>query len=295
LIRVIALACIISAATRAAPAGQAAPGPWEILFTASGRDQWLTAVWPRRDGAWIAGGKNVLVSGKDDAAKVTAIPGTVVYRFGEDSTGRVVAVGLRAMIWEQEGEGFRLVHQSHSPLPKGRAAYGDLLYGIGHLDPSSTDTLMAFGPSDLIAYRLPDGTWETKRDPALASWAQTGPPKATLPPGCQRLYWHWLERNEAFLLCHDSRAFLVSNDVPRAAGRLPAACKDDVYAVSRDQNDLYLSCGSSQKLWRQRGYQPSWTQVQGAPSGVRDMVVKEGCLTLVTGRQVWRQCRTKIQ
>ena len=55
------------------------------------------------------------------------MPDAVIYRFGEDSTGRVIAVGLRATIWEQEGDGLRLVHQSTSPPRRGRAGYGDLL------------------------------------------------------------------------------------------------------------------------------------------------------------------------
>ena len=34
------------------------------------------------------------------------------------------------------------------------------------------------------------------RDPSLASWAQTGPPKVDVPFGCQRPFWHWLSATE---------------------------------------------------------------------------------------------------
>jgi hypothetical protein len=296
LIPVVALSLAIVATVGGSDAGKDNSGPWQALYTVVGHDQWLTAVWSRRDGAWFAGGKNVIVSRTEGVAKATEIPrGTVVYRFGEDSAGRVFAVGLPGMVWEREAEGFRIVLQSRPPARKGKAAYQDLLYGIGYLDPASGTTLMAYGPNDLIAYRLPTGTWETKRDKALASFALTGPPKVSLPEGCQRLHWRWLARNEAFLLCHDSRVFLVSNQVASAASRLPAACKDDVYAVSRDGTDLYASCGPKQQLWLHRVDERSWALVQGAPSGVRDVVARDGCVVLVTERRVWRRCGGKAK
>ena len=219
------------------------------------------------------------------------MPGAVIYRFGEDSTGRLIAVGLRAMVWEQDGDGLRLVYQSNSSPSRGRAAYNDLLYGIGYFDPTSAGTLIAYGPNDLIAYRLPSGAWETKRDASLASWAQTGPPKADVPSGCQRLYWHWLSRDQAFELCRDGRSYLVSKGVPEEAGRLPSSCKQNVYAIAQDQDDLFLACGPSQKIWIRQAGHAKWAAVPGAPAGVRALAAKDGCLMLVTEHQVWRRCR----
>ena len=290
MIHSIALSGIVLAAMAQPPDRADSTGAWRMLHTVAGPDQWLTAAWLGEGGAWFAGGKNILLTGRDESAKETAVPRTVVYRFGEDSSGRVVAVGLRAMVWEQDGDGFRLVHQSPSPPRKGRASYGELLYGIGYLDPSSAETLIAYGPNDLIAYRLASGAWETKRDSTLASWALIGPPKPALPRGCDRLYWHWLSRKEAFLSCDDGRSYLVSNDQFEAAGRLPAACKDDVSAVARDKTALYLSCGSHPSLWVHKMGQPPWDRVQGAPSGIRSVVAKDGCVLLVTDNQVWRRC-----
>ncbi len=284
------LSCLLFVTTARTSETQPNTGSWQVLQTVTEHDQWLTAVWPQRGGSWFAGGKNLLLSGRDGSAKATVMPGTVIYRFGEDSTGRVIAVGLRAMIWEQEGDGLRLVHQSASPPRRGRAEYGDLLYGIGYLDPTSAGTLIAYGPNDLIAYRLPSGTWETKRDPSVAEWAQTGPPKVGLPSGCHRLFWHWLARDQAFLLCRDGGSYVLSNGVPEAAGNLPSACKNDVYAVARDQGDLYAACGPDQKLWVHQAGKRAWERVPGAPTSVRGLAARDGCLMLVTEHQVWRRC-----
>ncbi len=290
MVRAFALSCLLAAALRT-PGTRHDAESWQVLHTVTGHDQWLTAVWARQGGAWFAGGKNVLLSGRDSSVKETATPGAVVYRFGEDSTGRVIAVGLRAMVWEQDGDGLRLVYQSNSPPSRGRAAYNDLLYGIGYLDPTSAGTLIAYGPNDLIAYRSPSGAWETKRDRSLASWAQTGPPKGDIPSGCQRLYWHWLSRDQAFELCRDGRSYLVSKGVPEEAGRLPSSCKQSVYAIAQDHDDLFVACGPTQKIWLRQAGHPKWDAVPGAPAGVRALAAKDGCLMVATEHQVWRWCR----
>jgi len=180
-------------------------------------------------------------------------------------------------------------------VPRRPAAAGPgtaiCFYGLGYLDPTSAGTLIAYGPNDLIAYRSTSGAWETKRDPSLASWAQTGPPKVDVPFGCQRLFWHWLARDRAFLLCRDGGAFVVSSGVPEATGQLPSACKNDVYAVAQNQNDLFVACGAGQKLWVRQVGHPEWNRVSGAPGGIRALAAKDGCLMLVTEHQVWRRCR----
>src|SRR3569832_2265657 len=156
------------------------PGTWQLLYTVTRPDQWLTAVWSRKDGTWYAGGKNVLVVGKDASAKVTGLPQAVLYKFGEDSALRVGAVGSGQRIWEQDGDGLRLVHEKASPL-SGRASYGDILYGVGYLDPTSAETLMAYGPNDLFGFRGPKNTKKTKRKTTQTRRAQMGPSDIHLP------------------------------------------------------------------------------------------------------------------
>jgi hypothetical protein len=150
-------------------------GRWELLYTVPTRAQWLASVWLGDDGTWFAGGKGLLVSGRDKKAQTTDLPGDVVYAFGEDASGRVVAVGLRASVWERDGGSFRRVHGTSAPAPRGKAAYRDLLYGIGYLDPSAPDRLLAYGPNDLIVSRDgPNSGWQPTRDAALASRTLVG-------------------------------------------------------------------------------------------------------------------------
>ena len=283
------LALLVFAAAPVLPA-KANIGTWQLLYTVTGRDQWLTAVWPRKEGAWFAGGKNVLVVGKDDTAKVREVPQTVLYKFGEDSAMRVIAVGSGARVWEQDGDDLRLVHETTSAPRSGRAAYGDILYGIGYLDPSSAETLMAYGPNDLIAYRAPRGPWETKRDSSLATRAQIGPPDVHLPPKCQRLSWRWFTRDQGFLACQNGDSYLMSGGVPQPTGRLPSACRTELYALARDAEHIFASCGNGQTLWVGTLASRSWTSVEGAPRGGRGLAVGNGCLMAVTERKVWRRC-----
>jgi len=284
-----AFSLLVLAATPMLPA-KANRGTWQLLYTVTGKDQWLTAVWPRKDGAWFAGGKNVLVVGKDDTAKAREVPQTVLYKFGEDSAMRVIAVGSGARVWEQDGDDLRLVHESTSAPRSGRAGYGDILYGVGYLDPSSAETLMAYGPNDLIAYRPPGGAWDTKRDSSLASRAQIGPSDVHFPAKCHRLSWRWLARDQGFLACQNGDSYLVSGGVSQPMGRLPSACRTELYALVRDEGQIFTSCGNAQTLWVARLASRSWSSVEGAPRGVRGLGARDGCLMAVTERKVWRRC-----
>src|SRR3569623_65013 len=282
-----ALSLLVFAAAPTLPA-KANPGTWQLLYTVTRPDQWLTAVWSRKDGTWYAGGKNVLVVGKDASVKTTDLPQAVLYKFGEDSAMRVVAVGSGQRIWEQDGDGLRLVHEKASTLT-GRASYGDILYGVGYLDPASAETLIAYGPNDLIGFRGAGGAWETKRDSSLSRRAQMGPPDIHLPAKCQRLTWRWLARDQGFLACHNGDSYFFGGGTMAAAGRLQDACRTDMNAISRDGEDIYASCGTGQTVLATTVASRSWTRVEGAPAGVRGLGARDGCLMAVTDRNVWRR------
>ena len=193
-------------------------------------------------------------------------------------------------MWELDGDDMRLVHESTSAPRPGRAGYGDILNGVGYLDPSSAETLMAYGPNDLIAYRTPGGAWETKRDSSLATRAQIGPPDVHLPAKCQRLFWRWLARDQGFLACQNGDSYLMSGGAPQPTGRLPSACRTELYAIARDEGQIFASCGDRQTLWVGTLASRTWTRVEGAPRGVRGVAARDGCLMAVTERQVWRRC-----
>src|SRR3569623_1755108 len=89
----LALSLLVFAAAPTMPA-KANPGTWQLLYTVTRPDQWLTAVWSRKDGTWYAGGKNELVECKDSSVKTTDLPQAVLYKCGEVSVMRVVAVGF---------------------------------------------------------------------------------------------------------------------------------------------------------------------------------------------------------
>ena len=98
----------------AAPAARgtppASPRSWETLYETKSKDVWLAAVWLKKDGTWRAGGKDLIVSGDQTGVRTARIDGFIVYAFGEDESGSVVAVGSRQAVWEERGDAFERVH-----------------------------------------------------------------------------------------------------------------------------------------------------------------------------------------
>jgi len=211
-----------------------------------------------------------------------------VYAFGEDASGRVVAVGSRQGIWEEKNDGFVRVHERPGPPRKGRAAHGDVLQGLGYLDPERPDRFVAYGSLHLAIWRDPKTPWQVSDDDHLAKRGSLGPePKP--PAGCHAAGWWWLSRTDGLLSCHEGAAYLYTGTTVTSVGRLPESCLRATVAVARDGRELVVACGEKARIWRKEVGGSGWYEVRGV-SDVHALHARKGCLLVLAGRTVLRQC-----
>lgn len=267
----------------------AAADRWEKLYEASGKDQWFTAAWLKADGGWRAGGKNLIVAGDRTGVQTTPTDGFVVYAFGEDKLGNVVAVGSRQAIWEERGKSFERVHERPGPPRTGRAANKDVLEGVRYIDPARPERLVAYGSLHLTVSKEPNKPWQRDENDNLAQRGSLGPePKA--PPGCHPAGWHWTDSKDGILDCHEGTAYLYSKGTPLTAlGRLPRACGRAMPAAVVDRSNVFVTCGEKPQIWRLDADKKEWSPVPGV-SDVRALQARGGCLLVATPRTILRSC-----
>ena len=268
--------------------GTASTGAWVKLYSVPARGEWLTSVWQKGDRSWLAGGKDLIVSGNAEGIRTRDISGFVVYAFGEDSSGGVVAVGSRQAIWQERGDELIRVHERLGPPLKGRAAYGDILEGLGYLDPSNPDRFVAYGSLHLALTRDSNKAWQVSDDDGLARRGSLGP-VLNPPKGCHTAGWHWLTRTDGFLSCHEGQAYVYSGTDVKPVGRLPKPCLSATVAAARDGHTVFVACGEKARLWRREGDASTWSEILGV-SDVRALNARDGCLLVAAGRSVLRQC-----
>lgn len=274
----------LAAATPSVPA----PNGWEKLYEANGKDQWFTAVWLKADGSWRAGGKDLIVSGDPAGVRTMAIDGFVVYAFGEDKAGDVVAVGSRQAVWEERGKAFERVHERPGPSRTGRAAHRDVLEGIGYLDPGRPERLVAYGSLHLTVSKEPNKPWRGDEDDKLAQRGSLGPePKP--PAGCHPAGWHWTDSKDGILDCHEGTAYLYNGPTPTPLGRLPRQCGRAMAAAVRDGPSVLVACGEKAQIWRKTTGEEAWSPVPGV-TDVRALQARRGCLLVATTRVILRRC-----
>jgi len=270
------------------PAPSVGPVTWQTLYETPGKSQWLAAVWLKADGSWRAGGKGLIVSGDGAVVRTIPIEGFVVYAFGEDKAGQVVAVGSRQGVWEDRGRVFERVHQRPGPPRSGRAAHKDVLQGVGYLDPQRPDRLVAYGSLHLTVSKEPNQAWRDDEDDDLARRGSLGP-EFPPPAGCHPAGWHWLGSNDGILDCHEGMAYLYSGPTPKSLGRLPHACGTSMRAAVRDDSDVFVVCGENAQIWRQTLAEKKWIPIAGV-TGVQALQARGGCLLVATTRSILRQC-----
>jgi hypothetical protein len=272
------------------PSGPPVPAPsqWERLYEASGKDQWFAAVWLKADGSWRAGGRDLIVSGDRTGVRTTPIDGFVVYAFGEDTSGDVVAVGSRQAVWEERGKMFERVHERPGPPRTGRAAHNDVLEGVRYLDPGRPERLVAYGSLHLTVSKEPNKPWRADEDDNLAQRGSLGPePKP--PAGCHPAGWHWTDSNDGILDCHEGTAYLYSGPTPTSLARLPRPCGTSMRAV-RDGSSVVVACGEKAQIWRKAtGEKAAWSLVPGV-TDVQALQARGGCLLVATTRTIMRRC-----
>jgi hypothetical protein len=272
------------------PSGSTVPttGQWEKLYEASRKGQWFAAVWLKADGGWRAGGKDLILSGDRMGVRTTPINGAVVYAFGEDLSGVVVAVGSRQAVWEEHGNVFERVYERSGAPQVGRAAHKDILEGVGYLDPARPERLVAYGSLRLTVSKEPNRPWRSDDHDDLARRGSLGPgPKS--PPGCHPAGWHWVGSNEGVLDCHEGTAYFYAAATPTALGRLPRPCETSMLAAVRDGSSLFVACGENARIWRQGIGDKVWSAVSGV-SDVQALHARGGCLLVATARTILRRC-----
>lgn len=275
------LACVASLAVAQTPT-------WETVYSASSAKPWLVSVWLDGDGSWIAGGIDRIVVGRRDGTETIGIPGYEAYAFRRDQSGRLFAVGSRQAVWEITAGKATLVHgRAGAPL-KGRAAYGEILIAMDHIDPEHPKRLVAYGPSDLVVWHDP-GTegWVTATDRRLADRGNEGPD--SLPAGCHAAGWWWLDGDAGVRTCHEGTAYLQIRAVTTPLGRLPAACQMTLDAAARDGDRVFIACGAKGKAWEHGLGRDGWTEIPGI-SKVRSLHARGGCILAGTERAVHRRC-----
>jgi len=285
-----ALSALVAFALGLAPAAvpSAAPARWETLYEAGVKAQWFTAVWLKSDGSWRAGGKDLIVSGDAAGVRTTAIEGFVVYAFGEDKAGGVVAVGSRQGVWEERGTVFERVHERPGPPRTGRAAHKDVLEGVRYLDPQRPERLVAYGSLHLTVSKEPNQAWRSDENDDVASRGSLGP-ELKPPAGCHTAGWHWVGFNDGILDCHEGMAYLYSGPTPASLGQLPHACGMSMRVAVRDGPDVFVVCGQKGQIWRQTSGEREWTPVAGV-TGVQALQARGGCILVATTRAILRQC-----
>jgi hypothetical protein len=219
---------------------------------------------------------------------VSDIKGFVVYAFGEDASGKVIAVGSRQGIWEESDGRFIEVHARPGPPLAGRPGHGDILHGIGYLDPVHPGQLVAYGSLHLAFWRDANRRWQVADNDQLAQRGTLGP-QLVPPGGCHPSGWHWLSSQEGFLDCHEGQGYLYVGTTSTPLGPLPAACRKLLGAVDRNGADLFLVCGAGDKIWRRTEGESSWSRLPGV-SGVRALSARGSCLVVATERAVLRRC-----
>jgi len=284
----IAVAWALAAPPPSVPSAPASDG-WEKLYEASRKDQWFTAVWLKADGGWRAGGRNLIVAGDGTGVQATPIDGFVVYAFGEDESGGVVAVGSRQAVWEEREKAFERVHERTGPPRKGRAANRDVLEGVRYLDPARPERLVAYGSLHLTVSKEPNKHWQSDENDKLAQRGSLGAePKA--PSGCHPADWHWTNSTDGILDCHEGAAHLYSKErTPTALGRLPRACGRAMPAAVLDGSNVFIACGEKPQIWRLGSDRKEWSPVSGV-SDVRALQARGGCLLVATTRTIQRSC-----
>lgn len=270
-----------------------ADGSWEKLYETPGRNRWIFAVWLARDGSWRAASNNVILTGDAHGVRTTDLGDYDVYAFGEDASDKVIAVGSRQGIWEENSHGFERVHERPGPEPKGRAAHHDVLDGIGFFDTEHPDRLFALASLSFALWRGSDGTWRVADHDRAARRGVEGP-GVDPPKGCRAASWTWLDRTDGILKCQDGGGFLYGGTVRTVAplGRMPGECRRDLASIVRVAGNLFAACGEQGRVWQLRVGTDRWSAVPGIED-VTMLHARNGCLLAATKRAVYRRCNAR--
>ena len=270
--------------------GACAQPTWEHVLETDPRKHWLANVFIDSNEAmtWVAGGRDLLVSGSNTDASRLPLPGQMVEAFGRSADGSVDAVGADSAVWRRvNAHEWKLEHSE----PRSRDRRKHLLTALYALALPEGPVLLTHAGTAYVLVRDAQGQWQAPKDPEqakrLLSLAINGP-ALTLPQGCQSLQWRWIDAHSGLLLCRDDRVFLWNGASLEPVGRMPHKC-EIMFSVARRGQELFTSCGVEGTLLH---YESKWLPV-ATMVGIRGVSANGRCVVVTSDRRVSRHCLPK--